>query len=79
MGNEPFYTEDGSASLDLQRALDALPEQDKAVILLRYFEDMKLEEIAMILEENLSTVKSRLYRSMKKLRGALGEDEGGRP
>ena len=72
-----FYTEDGSASLDLQRALDALPEQDKAVILLRYFEDMKLEEIAMILEENLSTVKSRLYRSMKKLRGALGEDEGG--
>jgi len=77
MGNEPFYTEDGSASLDLQRALDALPEQDKAVILLRYFEDMKLEEIAMILEENLSTVKSRLYRSMKKLRGALGEDEGG--
>lgn len=77
MGNEPFYTEDGSASLDLQRALDALPEQDKAVILLRYFEDMKLEEIAVILEENLSTVKSRLYRSMKKLRGALGEDEGG--
>lgn len=77
MGNEPFYTEDGSASLDLQRALDALPEQDKAVILLRYFEDMKLEEIAMILEEKLSTVKSRLYRSMKKLRGALGEDEGG--
>lgn len=75
MGNEPFYTEDGSASLDLQRALDALPEQDKAVILLRYFEDMKLEEIAVILEENLSTVKSRLYRSMKKLRGALGEEE----
>lgn len=74
MGNEPFYTEDGSVNLDLQRALDALPEQDKAVVLLRYFEDMKLEEIAMILEENLSTVKSRLYRSMKKLRSALGEE-----
>ncbi len=29
MGNEPFYTEDGSTNLDLQRALDALPEQDK--------------------------------------------------
>lgn len=74
MGNEPFYTEDGSANLDLQRALDALPEQDKAVILLRYFEDMKLEEIARILEENVSTVKSRLYRSMKKLRSVLERD-----
>lgn len=74
MGNEPFYTEDGSANLDLQRALDALPEQDKAVILLRYFEDMKLEEIARVLEENVSTVKSRLYRSMKKLRSVLERD-----
>ena len=74
MGNEPFYTEDGSTNLDLQRALDALPEQDKAVVILRYFEELKLEEIAVILEENLSTVKSRLYRSMKKLRGVLGEE-----
>ena len=74
MGNEPFYTEDGSTNLDLQRSLDALPEQDKAVVILRYFEELKLEEIAVILEENLSTVKSRLYRSMKKLRGVLGEE-----
>ena len=74
MGIEPFYTEDGSTNLDLQRALDALPEQDKAVVILRYFEELKLEEIAVILEENLSTVKSRLYRSMKKLRGVLGEE-----
>ena len=32
------------------------------------------EEIAEILDENISTVKSRLYRSMKKLRSALGND-----
>lgn len=35
---------------------------------------MKLEEIADILEENVNTVKSRLYRSLKKLRSAIGED-----
>ncbi len=65
------YTEDNCDKIDLQRALDALPEKDKAVVILRYFEDRKLEEIADILEENVNTVKSRLYRSIKKLRDHL--------
>ena len=38
-----------------------------------YFEDKKLEEIADILEENVNTVKSRLYRNMKKLRIVLSD------
>ena len=42
--------------------------KDKAIIILRFFEDRKLDEIADILDENLSTVKSRLYRVMSKLR-----------
>lgn len=79
-GEEAGYTEDAYANVDLQRALDALPEKDKAIVIMRYFEDRKLEEIAEILEENVNTVKSRLYRSMKKLRGVLsdgaGSDEG---
>lgn len=74
MGVEPSYTEDSSENLDIRRALDSLSEQDKAVIVLRFFEDMKLEEIADILDENLNTVKSRLYRGIKKLRGVLGEN-----
>ncbi len=70
-GFELSYTEDHCEKIDLQRALDSLPQKDKAVIILRYFEDRKLDEIADILEENLNTVKSRLYRSMKKLRSFL--------
>lgn len=73
-GTELSYTEDNCDRIDLGRALDSLPEQDKAVVILRFFEDRKLEEIADILEENVSTVKSRLYRSMKKLRSVLGDD-----
>lgn len=74
MGVELSYTEDNSDRMDLARALDALPEQDKAVVILRFYEDRKLEEIADILDENISTIKSRLYRSMKKLRSVLEED-----
>ena len=69
------FTEEISESLDLKKALDALPAKDKAVIELRYFEDCKLEEIAEILEENISTVKSRLYRSIQKLRLQLKDDD----
>lgn len=60
--------EDEYENVDLQKAIQSLDKEDRAVVVLRYFEDMKLEDIAKILDENLSTVKSRLYRSMKKLK-----------
>ena len=59
--------------IDLKNALDTLQEEEKAIITMKYFEDKKLEEIAEILEENLSTVKSKLYRSMKKLKIRLAQ------
>lgn len=60
-------------SLSLREALDRLPPKEKALVELRYFEDLKLEEIAVALDENLSTVKSRLYRTLQKLRITLEE------
>ena len=53
---------------DLRSALEKLSPEEKTVIILRYFEDMKLEEIAEVCEESLSTIKSRLYRTLKKLK-----------
>ena len=71
---ETEYTEDSYKDIDLERALEELPEKDKAIIVLRFFEDKTLEEIAEILEENISTIKSRLYRSMKKLKILLSDE-----
>ena len=48
------------------------------MIELRYFEDMTLEEIARALEENLSTVKSRLYRGLRKLRLEMEDESYGK-
>lgn len=67
--------EDTYENFDLRKALDGLEKEDKAVVELRYFEDMKLEEISEILNENVNTVKSRLYRSLKKLRVKLSGQE----
>lgn len=55
-------------NLDLKKALDILPQQQRIIIILKYFEDLKLQEIADILDENLSTIKNRLYKALKTLK-----------
>ncbi|MFJ5624526.1 sigma-70 family RNA polymerase sigma factor [Peribacillus loiseleuriae] len=59
---------DDYQNVDLQKALDELPVKYKSIILLRYFEDLKIEEIAKILEENINTIKTRLYKALELLR-----------
>ena len=68
VGEMEIPREDTYENIDLRRAIDRLEPKEKAIIILRFFEDRKLDEIADILDENLSTVKSRLYRVMSKLR-----------
>lgn len=66
-------TLDTYKDFDMLQALDILNEKERAVILLRFFEDKKLEDIALILNMNLNTTKSLLYRSLKKLKVELNE------
>ena len=54
--------------IDLYAALDKLPPDMKTIVVLRFFEDMPLGEIAEITSANLNTVKSRLYRALKYLK-----------
>ena len=70
-----YGKEDVYMDFDTIDALDVLNEKERAVVVLRYFEDRKLQEIAAALEENLSTVKSILYRSLKKMKIKLTEGE----
>ena len=54
--------------MDLYHALDQLPPKLKTVVLLRFFEDMKLNTIAEITGDNLNTVKARLYKALKLMK-----------
>ncbi len=45
-----------------------LPEEMKTIIILRYYEDLPLAEIADVLQISLSKVKYRLYTALEKLR-----------
>ena len=60
--------EDEVEDIDLQRALEKLDNQERAIVVLRYFEEEKLENIGKTMNLNVNTVKSRLYRAMDKLK-----------
>ena len=55
----------------LAAALLDLPATYREVLSLRFEEEMKLEEIAQVLDAPLSTVKTRLRRSLEQLRNKL--------
>ncbi|MBP2675481.1 MAG: polymerase, sigma-24 subunit, subfamily [Deltaproteobacteria bacterium] len=61
----------------LQKAIAALPEHHRAVILLREVEGMAYEDIAKTLGCSQGTVMSRLHYAREKLKAALGRHMGG--
>lgn len=54
---------------EMYAAVMRLPLEMKTVVILRYYEDMTLQEIAQVTGISLSKVKYRLYTGLKKLRG----------
>ena len=56
--------EDGS----LNRRVEALPPEIATIVRLRFYEELSLKEISEVTGWNLSTVKTRLYTGLRKLR-----------
>jgi RNA polymerase sigma-70 factor (sigma-E family) len=54
-------------------ALEALPQNQRAVLVLRYYEDLSEDEIADTLDIPAGTVKSRCARGLEQLRRVIGE------
>ncbi|MEK3979903.1 sigma-70 family RNA polymerase sigma factor [Psychrobacillus sp. FSL K6-2836] len=59
--------------IDLYEAIDHLTPEQKTLIILRFFEDMKIEDIAKMLGVNQNTIKTRLYAALRKLRTNMEE------
>lgn len=51
--------------------VESLPEEQRMCVILRYYDEMSLQEIADTLEVSLGTVKSRLSRASKKMRDEI--------
>lgn len=59
----------------VKQALETIPPEQKAVFILKTYENMTYEQMADVLNCSIGTVMSRLFRARHKLRGALAAAE----
>lgn len=57
-----------------RRILDKLPEKYRTILILREYEELSYNEISAVLECNLGTVESRLFRARQRFKEALERD-----
>ncbi|MEN2256547.1 RNA polymerase sigma factor [Paraclostridium benzoelyticum] len=65
---DEYNSNDTYTDINIQRALEKLPEEYRVIIVLRYFEDMKIDEIANVLSQNTNTIKTKLYTGLRRLK-----------
>lgn len=69
---DPYF--DGDAlHLELQKAIAALPEKQRLVFNMRYFDEMKYDEISEILGTSVGALKASYHHAAKKIAAALSE------
>jgi RNA polymerase sigma factor (sigma-70 family) len=72
---EPSVAPEASSATDrlVRRALDALPENQREVLFLHWYEGLGFSEISRIVGASHSAVKVRAHRAYQRLRDMLGE------
>ncbi|TVY08491.1 RNA polymerase sigma factor SigW [Paenibacillus cremeus] len=57
--------------VQIRESIETLPEKYKAVVILRYLQDLSLQEISDVLKMPVTTIKTRLHRGRDFLRKKL--------
>lgn len=60
--------------ITMENLLEKLSIEEKTIVILRFYHDLSLKSISEVMNLSLSTVKSLLYRTLKK----LNTEEGGK-
>ncbi|WP_034256066.1 RNA polymerase sigma factor [Arenibacter latericius] len=68
------YFDGDEIQLKLQEAIATLPEKQKLVFNMKYFEELKYEEISMILETSVGGLKASYHLATKKIEAYLKEN-----
>src|SRR5690606_39939881 len=70
---DPYFNGD-DASLKLQRAIAKLPEKQKTVFNMKYFEALSYQEMSEILDTSIGALKASYHHAVKKIEQFLSED-----
>lgn len=68
MRDIPYYERAYDNEDDLYEQINHLDEELQTIIKLRFYEELSLKEISDVMDVNLNTVKSKLYRGLKLLK-----------
>lgn len=68
------YFEGDEIQYQLQQAIATLPEKQKLVFNMKYFEELKYEEISEILETSIGGLKASYHLAVKKIESYLKEN-----
>jgi RNA polymerase sigma-70 factor (ECF subfamily) len=68
------YFEGDEIQLKLQKAIATLPEKQKLVFNMKYFQELKYEEISEILETSVGGLKASYHLATKKIEAFLKAD-----
>jgi RNA polymerase sigma-70 factor (ECF subfamily) len=71
------YSTDDNEHINYIRLLKLLPDRQQEVLLLSFYHDMSLSEIASVLEVHIGTVKTHYQRGKQALRKILEKDHDG--
>lgn len=69
-----IYFEGDEIQLKLQKAMATLPDKQKLVFTMKYFDEMKYEEISEVLETSVGALKSSYHLAVKKIETYLKAD-----
>ncbi len=71
---DPWY--DGDKLYDrLIRAVEQLPERQRQIFQLKYFEDLKYEEISKILNTSVGALKASYHHAVKKIQQSISKED----
>ncbi len=71
--SDVFFSGD-EIQLKLQKAIATLPEKQRLVFQMKYFQELKYEEMSAILETSVGALKSSFHIATKKVTAILTED-----
>ena len=68
------YFEGDEIQLKLQKALATLPDKQKLVFTMKYFQEMKYDDISEVLETSVGALKTSYHLAVKKIETYLKAD-----
>ena len=67
--------EEVELSVDMERGMRHLTPEDRAILYLRFYQDLSLDDVARVLGISKGAAKTRVFRAARRLRPQLSEEE----